>query len=172
MATRIVVTGDTHIRRWDEAHEALRAAVAEADIAIHCGDWVHLDTVAGFRAAARRAVVVHGNSDPFELRAALPAYELLEVDGVRIGITHPAWGGPEFPPEELFKDFPEAEWGHLDAICYGHIHEPLDAVIRGMHFVNPGQGYPSFMVPGTYAVMEIDAGRIHRTEIIEFAPGR
>ena len=166
--TRIVVTGDTHIRRWDEAHAALRAAVASADVAIHCGDWVHLDAVAGFRAAARRAVVVHGNSDPQELRAALPYREVLEIDGLRIGVTHPAWAGPEFPPERLLPDFPEADVGRLDAICFGHLHEPLDAHVNGMHFINPGQGYPSFMVPGTYALLEIEGGRL-RSEIIEFA---
>lgn len=169
MATRIVVTGDTHIRTWDEAHVALRNAVAGADIAVHCGDWVHLDTVAGFRAAARRAIVVHGNSDPFELRAALPYRELLEVEGLRFGVTHPAWGGPEFPPPQLLPDFPADEYGQLDAILYGHIHEPLDATLQGMRFINPGQGYASFMVPGTYALIEVEDGQM-RTEIIEFAP--
>lgn len=169
--TRIVVTGDTHLRRWDDAHDALREAIAGADIAIHCGDWVHLDTVAGFRASARRAVVVHGNSDPPDLRAAIPYREVIEVEGVRIGVIHPAWGGPEFPPPQLFPDFPEDDFGKLDVICYGHIHEPLDTVIEGVRFVNPGQGYPSFMVPGTYALLEIDGGRL-RTEIVEFAPAR
>jgi len=171
MATRIVVTGDTHIRSWDDAHAALRAAVAGADIAVHCGDWVHLNTVEGFRAAARRAVVVHGNSDPFELRAALPYRELLEVEGLRFGVTHPSWAGPEFPPAQLFADFPTDEFGRLDAILYGHIHEPLDATVSGMRFINPGQGYPSFMVPGTYALIEAENGRM-RSEIIEFAPAQ
>ncbi len=171
MTTRIVVTGDTHLRRWEHAHETLRAAVAAADIAIHCGDWVHLDAVAGFRASTRRAVVVHGNSDPFELRQALPYRELIEIDGVRIGVTHPAWGGPEFPPQQLFPDFPEEDFGTLDVICYGHIHEPLNAIVDGVRFVNPGQGYASFMVPGTYAVLEINGGHLH-SEIVEFAPAR
>jgi uncharacterized protein len=168
---RIVVTGDTHIRRWEQAHDALRAAIAAADIAIHCGDWTHLDAVAGFRASARRAVVVHGNSDPRDLRDALPYRELIEVEGVRIGVTHPAWGGPEFPPERLFPDFPDEEFGRLDVICYGHIHEPLNAIVDGVRFVNPGQGYPSFMVPGTYALLEINRGHLH-SEIVEFAPAQ
>jgi hypothetical protein len=168
---RIVVTGDTHLRRWDDAHPALREAVAGADIAIHCGDWVHLDTVAGFRASARRAVVVHGNSDPPDLRAALPYREVIEVEGVRIGVTHPAWGGPEFPPEQLLPDFPHEDCGTLDVICYGHIHEPLNAMVDGVRFVNPGQGYPSFMVPGTFAALEVNRGHLH-AEIVEFAPAR
>jgi uncharacterized protein len=168
---RIVVTGDTHVRSWEQAHEALRAAVAAADIAVHCGDWVHPDAVAGFRAAARRAVVVHGNSDPPELRRALPYREVIEVEGVRIGVTHPAWGGPEFPPEQLLPDFPPEQVGKVDAICFGHLHEPLDEQVDGVRFINPGQGYPSFLVPGTYALLEAESGSL-RCEIVEFAPGR
>ncbi|MCA9851755.1 MAG: metallophosphoesterase family protein, partial [Dehalococcoidia bacterium] len=83
--TRILVVGDTHAHHWDHVAPELRALVASADIAIHCGDWVNMDTVDGFRREARQSVVVHGNSDPVELRKALPYRELLEVDGVRIG---------------------------------------------------------------------------------------
>src|SRR5690606_9115190 len=54
--TSILVVGDTHVRTWDELPAPLRALIAEADIAIHCGDWTGVDAVEGFRAAARRAV--------------------------------------------------------------------------------------------------------------------
>lgn len=170
--TRIVVLGDTHLRAWEHAHPALRAAVREADIAIHCGDWVNLRAVEGFRAEAKRAVVVHGNSDYVEVRRALPYREVIEVDGVRIGVTHPAWGGEEMPPVALLPDFPEAAAGSLDIVCYGHIHEPLSEVHDGVHFVNGGQAYPSFRVPGTYAVITTQPGRGFDVEIVEFAPAR
>lgn len=170
--TRILVVGDTHVRTWDEMHEALRALVVEADVAIHCGDWVGLDALEGFRAAARHAVVVHGNSDPPALRQTVPYREVIEVDGVRIGVTHPAWAGPEPAPRELLPDFPEAEAGRLDVICYGHIHVPMNEDLEGIRFVNGGQGYPSFMVPGTVAIIDTAPGGAFEVRIHEFAPAR
>ena len=86
---------------------------------------------------------------------------------MKIGITHPAWGGPEFPPSELFKDFDE----ELDIILFGHTHEPLKEDISGTLFINPGQGYKSFMVDGTMAVITIDSG-IVEAEILVIEPGR
>ena len=171
MATRILVVGDTHVAKYSELHEALRERIEAADIAIHCGDWVSMEAVDGFRKAAQQAVVVHGNSDPFDLRRELPKQELLEVEGVRLGVTHPAWGGPEFPPPDLRDDFPDAEYGVLDAICFGHFHVPMDEMHDGVRYVNGGQGYPSFLVPGTVAWIDADGGSFAVT-IEEFAAAK
>ncbi len=170
--TRIVVVGDTHIRTWDQAPPELRALLREADIAVHCGDWTGVEAVEGFREEMRQPVVVFGNSDPVELRRALPLREVIEVDGLRIGVTHPSWGQVEPTLEALMRDFPEAEVGRLDIVCYGHIHVPRSEVWDGIHFVNGGQGYPSFMVPGTYAVIETAPDRTFRVSLEEFAPAR
>ena len=105
MTTTIIVISDTHCHSWDEVSEDIRKKVSEADIAVHCGDIVRQPVVDGFLKDAQKGYIVHGNSDPPELREALPYIEVFEVEGVKIGAIHPAWGGPEFPPEELFKDF-------------------------------------------------------------------
>ncbi len=156
MPTRITIISDTHFYRWDEVHPDIRRAVREADIAIHCGDIVRQDVVNGMRREAKRAVIVHGNSDPPELRESLPYTEVIEVEGVRLGITHPAWGGPEFPLEELLADFPEP----VDAILFGHFHETINEVRDGVLFLNPGQAYKSFMVPATIAALIVDGARM------------
>lgn len=169
MTTNVLLVGDTHIRTWDEAHSELRRAVQTADIALHAGDWVHVDTVAGFQAEAKRSLVVHGNSDPVDLRETLPRREVFEVEDVRLGLIHPYWGREEFPSERLFPDFPEDEVGKLDVICFGHFHVPLDEVVQGIRFVNAGQGYPSFLVPGTLAWLRISGSEL-TVEIEEFAP--
>jgi len=170
VTTNVLLVGDTHIRHWDQAHPELRRAVASADHAIHAGDWVHLDAVRGFQAEARASTVVHGNSDPVEVRTALPYRDALEVGDLRIGVTHPAWGREEFPPARLLPDFPVDDFGRLDVICYGHLHEMVDETVEGMRFVNGGQGYPSFMVPGTVAWLRINGGEL-AVEFEVFAPG-
>ena len=167
--TRILVVGDTHVRSWDDAHPALREAIRSADIAIHCGDWVTMGAVEGFQAEARESVVVHGNSDYVEVRTALPYRALLEIDGLRIGVTHPAWGGPEPEPEALLPDFPIGEFGPLDIVAYGHIHVPLDVKRGEIHYINGGQGYPSFRVPGTIAWIETTPSGLFTTRIETFA---
>lgn len=163
--TRIVLIGDTHAYSWAEVHPRVREAVAEADIAVLAGDIVRMAVVEGFRATARRSFVVHGNSDPPDLRTALPAREVFEVDGVRIGVTHPAWGGPEFEPEELLPDFPEG----VDVILYGHLHVPVCETRFGVLFLNGGQPYPQFLVPTTMAWLTVTDG-IPRGEIETIAP--
>ena len=167
MSTRIVVFSDTHCRTWDEVHPGIRAEVANADIAIHCGDLVRMDVAEGLRHAAKRTIIVHGNSDPPDVRRAVPYVQTLEVEGVRIGVTHPAWGGPEFPPEDLLGDFEEMP----DVILYGHIHEPLNETINGVLYLNPGQGYPSFMVAATIAVLTVENGSF-TAEIKTIVPAR
>lgn len=167
MSTQIVVISDTHSHKWDEVHPDIRLAVAEADIAVHCGDFVRMDVLDGFRAEAKRAIVVHGNTDPVDMRKSIPYVEVIEVEGKRIGITHPAWGGPEFEPEALLPDFPEP----VDIILYGHLHVTVNETRGGVLFVNPGQAYSSFMVAATIAVLTLDNGDV-TVEIREVVPAR
>ena len=167
MSVNIVVVSDTHCYRWDEVHPDIRKAIAEADIAVHCGDFTRMDVIEGMKSVAKRAVVVHGNSDPVEIREVLPYIEVIEVEGKRIGVIHPAWGGPPFDLEELFKDFVEP----VDAILFGHLHEIVNEIREGVLFVNPGQGYASFMVPATIAMLTIEDGEMS-AEIRVIEPGR
>ena len=165
--TVIAVVSDTHCLDWSEVHPNIKAALADADIAVHCGDFTRMSVVEGVRACSKRAVVVHGNSDPVDIRSAIPYVDVIEVEGVRIGVTHPAWGGPEFEPEELLPDFPEP----VDAILFGHLHETLNETRNGVRYINPGQGYASFMVPATMAIVTVEGGVIS-AEIRQIEAGR
>ena len=167
MTTTITVISDTHCHKWEDIHPTMREAVSSSDISVHCGDIVRANVVEGFLTTAKKGIIVHGNSDPVELRQTLPYVETIKVEEIEIGITHPAWGGPEFPPEELFKDFNNRP----DVILFGHTHEPLNNHIEGTLFVNPGQGYKSFMVDGTMAVLTINKKEI-TVEIITVEKGR
>lgn len=158
---------DTHCHTWDEVHPTIRAEIAGADTVVHCGDLVRMEVVDGLRDAAKRAIVVHGNSDPPDVRQAIPYVQTIEVEGVRIGVTHPAWGGPEFPAEDLLGDFADIP----DVILFGHTHEPMNETINGVLYLNPGQGYPSFMVAATIAVLTVEDGAF-TAEIKTIVPAR
>jgi putative phosphoesterase len=167
MTKRIAVISDTHCLDWESVNPDMKVAIQNADIAIHCGDIVRQSVIDGFLNDSKEAHIVHGNSDPVEIRTALPYTKTIDVEGVKIGITHPAWGGPEFPPEELFNDFEVKP----DIILFGHTHVPLNEYINGTLFVNPGQGYKSFMVDGTMAFLIIDQGKI-QSEIKTMVKGK
>ena len=154
MTTSIAVVSDTHCHHWEHVHPDIREAVAQADIAVHCGDFTRMGVVEGMCSSAKRAVVVHGNSDPVEIRQAIPYVEVLEIEGLRIGVIHPAWGGPPFELQELLPDFPDP----VEAILFGHLHQTVNRVHDGVLFVNPGQGYSSFMTPATMALLTIEDG--------------
>lgn len=162
MATTIFVVSDTHCNDWEDIHPEIKRRSAEADIAVHCGDFVRQSIVDGVASIAKRAIMVRGNTDPVELRQTLPYVEEFEVEGVAIGVTHPAWGGPEFEPEAVIDDFSKK----MDVILYGHIHETVNETRDGTLFVNPGQGYASFMVPATAAILTIDNG-VASAEIVK-----
>lgn len=165
--TQIAVVSDTHCYTWEELHPSIRECISTADIAVHCGDFTRMDVVHGISKHSRKAVLVSGNSDPIEIREALPYTQIIEVQGISIGVIHPVWGGPEFPAEELLQDFTK----QLDIVLFGHLHETLNEVRNGVLFVNPGQGYSSFKVPATMATLTIQNGHAI-ADIILIEPGR
>ena len=167
MSFEIVVVSDTHCSEWRDVHPDIREAVAVADVAVHCGDLTRMSVARGMQRCAKQAVIVHRNSDPVDVREALPYVDVFEAGGRRIGVIHPAWGGPPFELSELLPDFLEP----VDAILFGHLHEPVNRWQDGVLFVNPGQGYSSFMVPATIAVLTVENGELS-AEIRVIEPGR
>lgn len=154
MSTTILLLSDTHYLEWKEVHKEIKDLMHTVDITIHCGDYTRLAVIKGLQNHSRRFVGVHGNSDPIEIREMLPYIKIILVEDLRLGIIHPAWGGPPFDPTELVDDFP----GTLDVIFFGHSHELLDQKYNGIRYVNPGQGYSSFGVQGTVALITCQRG--------------
>ena len=98
MTVKIAIISDTHFNRWDEVHPKIREAVREADIAVHCGDIVRQDVVDGMRNEAKRAVIVHGNSDPARPQAVTPVHRSHRGRGSQAGRNPPGMGRPRVPP--------------------------------------------------------------------------
>ena len=49
MNTKIVVVSDTHCRYWEEIDPKIRNELTNADISVHCGDFVGTDVVSKFK---------------------------------------------------------------------------------------------------------------------------
>jgi putative phosphoesterase len=140
--------------------------MSKSDMTVHCGDFTKMDVVDGVLSVANHAIVVHGNSDPIEIRKALPATEMIDTGDLKIGVTHPVWGGPPFELEKLLGDFDVP----VDVVLFGHLHEVHNVRKNGVLFINPGQGYRSFMMDSTIVEITVDGLSVHaEIKVIESA---
>ncbi|MFQ5924642.1 MAG: metallophosphoesterase family protein [Dehalococcoidia bacterium] len=148
---RIVVISDTHDRSLERLPPELLQEMAEADWVVHCGDYSNIALLSELRHLSRRLIGVYGNIDPREIREELPDKTVFEVEGRRIGVIHPSWGGPPFGIEEdIAKEFEG-----VDIILFGHTHEACHKTIAGVVFLNPGQAYPSFGNPASAGIVTV-----------------
>jgi putative phosphoesterase len=162
---RVAVLSDTHLRPGGKGlpHPA-RALLESSDAILHAGDVVSgflLDELGSL--APTHAVL--GNND-HDLRGQLP--ERLEVDlaGVLVAMVHDS--GPRTGRAgRLRRWFPDA-----DIVVFGHSHEPVDELGEaGQRLFNPGSPTQRRRQPHpTMGILELDAGRIRRHEIVRLDP--
>ncbi|MFI0941918.1 metallophosphoesterase family protein [Streptomyces sp. NPDC021020] len=131
---RLVLTSDTHVpARARQLPAELLAAVDEADVVLHAGDWVDEATLDLLAARSRRLVAVHGNNDGPGLRARLPEVARADVGGVRFAVVHET-GAARGREERCARRFPDA-----DVLVFGHSHIPWDtSAPGGPRLLNPG----------------------------------
>lgn len=154
--TRILVISDTHVRTVQELPEGLLPAVREVEWVVHCGDYSSMVVVEELRRLARNFLGVHGNGDAGDVIRQLPSETTFKLEGKRLAVLHPVWGGhPDGLEEELVSQFPG-----VDAILFGHTHEPCNRMVNGTLLLNPGQGYHSFMVPASYGIVTVSQGEL------------
>lgn len=154
---------DTHVPKRARALPAqLLAAVDEADVVIHAGDWVDAATLDLLEARSRRLVGVWGNNDGPELRRRLPEVARVELDGVRVAVVHET--GPAAGREaRCDQAFPET-----DVLVFGHSHIPWDTVTpAGLRLLNPGSPTDRRRQPVcTYVTAEIADGRLDAVSLV------
>ncbi|HEY1563391.1 MAG TPA: metallophosphoesterase family protein [Gaiellaceae bacterium] len=160
----VAVIADTHLprgaRRLPEACvERLRAA----DLVLHAGDVVASAVHEELAALGPPLHAVRGNMDDGVLRELLPKALIVDVGGVRIGMTHDP--GPRPGREErLARRFPGCA-----AVIYGHTHEPQVARAGEVWILNPGSPTERRRAPShTMLVLDVADGRIE-PELIQLS---
>ncbi len=149
--TQILVISDTHVGTLQKLPKEILQAIKEAEWVVHCGDYGSLTVVEELRRLSRHFVGVYGNSDFYDVRKQLPHEITFELEGKKITVVHPHWGGhPDGLEEELVARFP-----NVDAILFGHSHEPCNLKLNGTLLLNPGQGYPSFMTVASMGILTV-----------------
>ena len=132
--TRLLLLADTHVaKRARDMPTEVWAAVDDADVVVHAGDWVEASLLDRLEGRARRLVAVFGNNDGPELRARLPEVARETIGGLRFAVVHET--GPAKGREERCA----AAYPDDDVLVFGHSHIPWDTTApTGLRLLNPG----------------------------------
>jgi len=128
----VLAIADTHVPDHARAlPEALREHLEWADVILHAGDITSAATLAELETFAEVHAVC-GNIDQWELRERLPDTLRIDLDGLAVAMIHDS-GPREGRERRLRARFPQAR-----LIVFGHSHQPVNEVVEGVHFLNPG----------------------------------
>ena len=128
---KVVCLSDTHLRRGGELPAWCLHHLEGADLIVHCGDIVAPPVLEQLERLAPVAAV-RGNMDALVLKERLPARDVAEIGGVKIGLLHdpgPALGRVA----RLLQKFADC-----DAVVYGHTHVPEIQRPGRRLILNPG----------------------------------
>ncbi|MBX7431058.1 metallophosphoesterase [Mycobacterium sp. Y57] len=166
---RLLLIADTHVpKRARDLPAEVWAAVDEADVVIHAGDWVEPELLDRLQSRARRLVACWGNNDGAELRRRLPERADVVLGGLRFTVVHET-GAATGREARMAREYPDT-----DVLVFGHSHIPWDTVAKtGLRLLNPGSPTDRRRQPYcTYTTATVHAGaltdvrlhRLHRDE--------
>ena len=159
---RLLLISDTHVpKRARDLPAALWAAVDEADVVFHAGDWVDVPLLDALEQRCRRLVGCYGNNDGPALRARLPLIARVELAGVRFAVVHET-GAATGREDRCAARFPDT-----DVLVFGHSHIPWDtAAPTGLRLLNPGSPTDRRRQPyATYMTAAVTGGQLTDVEL-------
>ncbi|MEO9323782.1 metallophosphoesterase [Nocardioides sp. C4-1] len=154
----VLLLADTHLpKRAKDLPAEVWDRVDAADVVVHAGDWVDLDTLDRLEARSRRLVAVVGNNDGPDLRARLPEVARATIGGVRFAVVHET-GGKQGREARCDLAYPDD-----DVLVFGHSHIPWDTTtLRGLRMLNPGSPTDRRQQPWcTYLTLTARDGALH-----------
>ncbi len=157
MPLKLLIISDTHLpKRGHDLPAEVWAAVTEADIVFHAGDWVAESLLDRLESRAKKVVGVWGNNDGPGLRRRLPEVARVELEGLRIAMTHET-GAADGREKRCDKAYPDT-----DILIFGHSHIPWDTTTpNGLRLLNPGSPTDRRKQPDhTYLTATADDGQL------------
>ena len=137
---KIGVLSDTHISGFDtNLKKVIDTNFSDVDFVLHAGDLIDLKVLDMFGDKEVRAVC--GNMDTPRVRQELPEQLTMDINGFKIGLIH-GWGSPDGIEKKLLNKL-----GKLDCIVFGHTHYPVNKMIDGVYFFNPGSAMDRRFAP-------------------------
>ena len=158
MRVTIGVVSDTHLHRVTGALQGIYDLyLSDKDLILHAGDVVCAEVLEFLRRKDFHGV--HGNMDPPEVRELVPAKKVIEIGPYRIGLIHGS--GPASGLEDRILP----QFQGVDAIVYGHSHQPVCHRKGGLFLFNPGTA-TGYSASGRHTVGILELGEEIRGEIV------
>ena len=164
---KIGVLADTHVPSNNPSlPSAVLDAVRGMDIILHAGDVGGIEILQQLGPIAQ-TYAIYGEQDDAKVRKYLQEKQRLEFENRSIGLVHgnrALQGGilarlsfnmnknarSQAVCASVLEDYPE-----VDAIVFGHTHEPYMKMYGGVLLFNPGAAVLSSGKPGSIGVLEI-----------------
>jgi putative phosphoesterase len=159
---RLLLISDTHLpARAKKLPAAVWAAVDEADVVIHAGDWVNVELLDELTERSKQLIGCWGNNDGPLLRARLPEVARVTLDGLSVAVVHET-GTAKGREERCDRAYPD-----VDLLVFGHSHIPWDTTSpRGLRLLNPGSPTDRRSQPHcTYQTAVIESGRLTKVAL-------
>jgi len=158
----VAILADTHLRRGERRLPApCLETMRGAELILHAGDISTLAALEELRAVGPPVQAVRGNVDEPRLRGLLPVCLELELEGVRVAMTHDA-GPARGRLSRMRGRFPRAA-----AVIFGHSHMPLHETAEdGFQIFNPGSPTERRRAPAhTMGLATVSAGQVSFTHL-------
>ena len=141
---KIGVISDTHIpERAEKVPEEALRAFCGCDMIIHCGDLVDARVCDELSRVCANVKGVAGNMDQAAIRKRFPEKAIIKAGKFFIGVKH-GFG----PPDKLLALMQDSfRNDKVDAVVFGHSHQPLVLRQAGILFFNPGSATDDIFAP-------------------------
>ncbi len=144
---KIGVVSDTHSLPLPEQ---MLKDFRQMDLIVHAGDFCSVREVEQLK-KIKELKAVHGNMDESSVRKLFPRSQILEWEGTRVGLFH-GEGSRSAILDTVRSEF---KGQRLNAVIFGHSHQPLVEEIEGTLFLNPGSPNDTVTAPYcSYGVLE------------------
>lgn len=146
---KIAVIADTHSQKLPAK---LIDELKGVDLILHAGDMCSISVLEDLK-KIKNVKAVYGNMDEPSLRQLLPRKQIVHCGKFAIGLWH-----GEGPPQGLFKKVQgEFKDDKVQAVVFGHSHEPFNSWVDGVLYFNPGSPNDTAFAPyQSYGILEIN----------------
>ncbi len=154
------VISDTHIPKVGRTipGEVLER-LAGVDLILHAGDLVSLEALEQLERIAPVEAVC-GNMDWPEVRGVLPESKVLDLEGLKVGLTHGS-GAPLGIEKRVLREFEG-----VDVVVFGHTHTALMEERKGVLLLNPGSPNDTRFHPKRSLILLRIEGGCARPELV------
>lgn len=176
---RIGLISDSHLNANEELNPRVNQVFSESKVKLilHLGDIMDQRVIDDLQIIAR-TLCVRGNRD-LKSWPGIPAAILLEINGLRIGLTHGHGTMLQYIWDKMHYVFVGFRFERyrrlLDSIfpdvqikCFGHTHVAFNRTINGIIYINPGAACDVSMHDPhpSVGILYLDGINKYRSEIV------